>query len=160
KTRENVLAMVSHDLKNPLTTIGLVAHVLQEHKPIETGGLRDPAGKIQRAVDKMLLLISDLLDFSKIQSGTFWVDVQAGTLDAIVTPVIDSVRTLADAKHQTIELNISPGLPQALADSHRIGQVLSNLLGNAIKFTPDRRTIRVSARRQSDTLVICVSDEG
>jgi PAS domain S-box-containing protein len=160
KTRENVLAVVSHDLKNPVTTIGLVAHVLEEYEPVDAGGLRDLAGKIQRAVDKMLLLISDLLDFSKIQSGTFSVDVRAATLDAMVSPVIDSVRTLADAKHQTIELNISGELPEVLADSHRIGQVLSNLLGNAIKFTPDGRTIRVSARRQSDTLVICVSDEG
>jgi signal transduction histidine kinase len=106
------------------------------------------------------LLISNLLDFSKIQSGTFSVDVHAGPLDAMVLPVIDGVRTLADAKHQKIELNLSPELPEVLADSHRIGQVLSNLRGNAIKFTPDGRTIRVSARRQSETLVSCVSDEG
>jgi len=160
KTRENVLAMVSHDLKNPVATIGLVAHLLQQHEPIDAARLSDLAGKIRRAVDNMLLLISDLLDFSKIQSGTFSVDVHAVKLDAMVMPVIDSVRTLADARHQTIELNISPGLPEVLADSHRIGQVLSNLLGNAIKFTPDGRTIRVSARQQADTIVVSVSDEG
>jgi PAS domain S-box-containing protein len=160
KTRENVLAMVSHDLKNPVTTIGLVAHVLQQYKPIGAGRLGDLAGKIQRSVDKMLLLISDLLDFSKIQSGTFSVDAHAGMLDTMVMPVIDSVRTLSDAKHQTIELNISPRLPEVFADSHRIGQVLSNLLGNAIKFTPDGRSIRVSARQQLDTMVVSVSDDG
>jgi signal transduction histidine kinase len=158
KTRENVLAMVSHDLKNPVTTIGLVAHVL--HEPIDAGRLSDLAGKIQRSVDKMLLLISDLLDFSKIQSGTFSVDAHAGMMDTMVMPVIDSVRTLSDAKHQTIELNISPRLPEVFADSHRMGQVLSNSLGNAIKFTPDGRTIRVSARQRADTIVVSVSDEG
>ena len=160
KTRENVLAMVSHDLKNPVATIGLVAHVLQQYEPMDAGRLNDLAGKIQRAIDKMLLLISDLLDFSKVQSGTFSVDVHAGALDGMMMPVIDSVRTLADAKHQTIELKISPRLPEVLADSHRIGQVLSNLLENAIKFTPDGRTIRVSARQQASTIVVSVSDEG
>ena len=160
KTRENVLAMVSHDLKNPVATIGLVAHVLQHYEPTDAVRLNDLAGKIQRAVDKMLLLISDLLDFSKIQSGTFSVDVHADWLDAMVIPAIDSVRALADAKQQTIELNISPRLPEVLADSRRIGQVLANLLGNAIKFTPDGRTIRVTARQQADTIVVSVSDEG
>jgi signal transduction histidine kinase len=160
KTRENVLAMVSHDLKNPVATIGLVAHVLEQYEPTDPGQRRDLVGKIQRAVDTMLLLISDLLDFSKIQSGTFSVDVHAGTLDAMVVPVIDSLKTLADARHQTIEVNMSTTLSEVLADSHRIGQVLSNLLGNAIKFTPDGSTIRVSARQQADTIVVSVSDEG
>jgi signal transduction histidine kinase len=65
KTREDVLAVVSHDLKNPLNTIGLAAHVMRQFKRMETAQITDWTDKIQRAVNDMMLLISDLLDFSR-----------------------------------------------------------------------------------------------
>jgi PAS domain S-box-containing protein len=77
KTRENVLAMVSHDLRNPLATIGLVTHVLQQDEPMDAGRLNDLAGKIQRAVDQMRLLISALVggEFQiRLVSLSFYLD--------------------------------------------------------------------------------------
>jgi len=67
---------------------------------------------------------------------------------------------LSDAKHQTIELNLPPDLPAVRVDAHRISQVMANLLGNAIKFTPERGRIRVTARQAGNAVIVSVSDNG
>jgi PAS domain S-box-containing protein len=160
KTREDVLAIVSHDLKTPVTTMALVAHLLRQSERIDAGKLREFADRVQRSVDKMLLLIDDLLDFAKIQSGTFSVETYADRLNHLVMPAIDSIRVLAEAKRQTLAVDLSSSLPEVAVDAHRIGQVMFNLLGNAIKFTPEGGTIRVSARQQGNAVIVSVADTG
>ena len=158
--RDEVLAIVSHDLKSPVTTISLVAHWLRSFRRMEASQLETAAVKIERAVQKMLLLISDLLDLSKIRSGTLSVEFRPVGVDALLMPVIESMRTQAEARRQTIDLNIASGLPLVWADPDRIGQVMSNLLGNAIKFSPEDSEILVSAVQETDCVVIGVSDRG
>jgi PAS domain S-box-containing protein len=158
--RDEVLAIVSHDLKNPVTTISLVAHWLRSRRRVEAGQLESAAVKIERAVQRMLLLISDLLDLSKIRSGTLSVESRPVGVDALLMPAIESMRTQAEARRQTIDLNIASGLPLVWADPDRIGQVMSNLLGNAIKFSPEDSKILVSAVQEADCVVISVSDQG
>jgi PAS domain S-box-containing protein len=160
KTREDVLAVVSHDLRNPVTAMGLAAHLLRQFDRIDTIRLTQLADTIQRAVDRMQILLSDLLDFAKIQSGTFSIETRCESVDRVATPVIDSLRLLAEAKRQTLEVNLASDLPEVAIDPHRIGQVVSNFLGNAIKFTPEGGTIRVSARHQGNEVVITVADTG
>jgi signal transduction histidine kinase len=160
KSREEVLAFVSHDLKNPVMVIGLVAKVLRQSGELEAAQIADFSNKIERAADKMLQLISQLLDFSKIESGIFSIAPQAETLKNIILPAIDGMKPLAEAKQQTIEWHIESNLPEVAADGPRIGQVLSNLLSNAIKFGRKGGKIAVSAREQGDTIVVCVSDNG
>jgi signal transduction histidine kinase len=108
----------------------------------------------------MLHLISQLLDFSKMEHGTFSVAPQAETLKNIILPVIDGMKPLAEAKQQKIECHIESNLPEVAADGPRVGQVLSNLLSNAIKFSRQGGEIVVSAREQDNTIVVCVSDSG
>jgi PAS domain S-box-containing protein len=103
KAREEVLAVISHDLKNPLTVIGLVANVMRESKDLDTVHVSEFVSKIQRAADRMLQLISDLLDFDKMEKGTFFVEPYTETVQSIILPVIDALKPLADAKQQTIE---------------------------------------------------------
>jgi signal transduction histidine kinase len=160
KSREDVLAIVSHDLKNPVTTIGLVAQVLKRSEEFQRAQITELANKIERAVDRMLLLTSDLLDFSKIESGTFSVEPHAQKLQNIVLPVIEGMKSLAEAREQTIECEMQSDLPEVLADPHRVGQALSNLLSNAIKFTRRGGRIVVSAGQRDNTIVVSVSDEG
>ena len=160
KLRDNVLTIVSHDLKNPVTTLALVGHALLRSTEIDSSKLKDFAGKIQRAVDRMLALINDLLDLSKIQSGTFSIEPEVERLSGVLTPVMESIRILSDAKHQTLELDVSPDLPTVRVDAHRISQVVANLLGNAIKFTPEGGRIRVTARLECNAVLVCVSDNG
>jgi signal transduction histidine kinase len=160
KTREDVLAIVSHDLKNPLNTITLVSHLMRQSERMEAGQIIDFTNKLQRSVDSMLLLISDLLDFSRIQSGTLSVEPHAERLEDIILPVIDGMSTLAQAKTQTVKSQIELNLPEVAADNQRIRQVISNLLGNAIKFNREGGNIVVSARQQDNAIVVSVSDEG
>jgi signal transduction histidine kinase len=160
KSREDVLAIVSHDLKNPVATIGLVAHLLRQLELLDAAKLGKFADTIQRSVDKMQVLISDLLDFDKIQSGTFAVRTSTTSVIRLATPVVESFKLLADDKRLALETDLPAALPDVVVDAHRIGQVISNLLGNAIKFTPQGGRIRVSARRHDDQVVISVADTG
>jgi signal transduction histidine kinase len=160
KTREDVLAIVSHDLGNPLANIELMVYLCRRMEQIDTNQVRDFADKVQRSADAMKVIIADLLDFARIQSGTFSVVSSIGWLNQLLTPVIDRMRPLAEAKQQTLDLDLPSFLPEIAVDAHRIGQVISNLVGNAIKFTPKEGAIRVSARQQKHQIVVSVVDTG
>jgi signal transduction histidine kinase len=160
KTREDVLAIVSHDLKNPLANIELAVNLLRGFKRIDTNQLKDFINKVQRSANQMEVLIADLLDFARIQSGTFSVVTSAVRLTEAVMPVIDPLRTLAEAKRQSLEVDLPSSLPYVAIDAHRIGQLVSNLISNAIKFTPQAGVIRVSARQQGQKIVVSVTDTG
>src|SRR6516162_9206533 len=105
-------------------------------------------------------LIADLLDFARIQSGTFSVVASATSLTQVMAPVLDRMRALAEAKRQTLDVDIPLGLPHVAVDAHRIGQVISNLVRNAIKFTPKEGPIRIWARQEERQIVVCVEDTG
>jgi signal transduction histidine kinase len=160
KTREDVLAVVSHDLKNPVATIQLIAAVFRALKEIDVNKVRELANKVQRSADEMEMLIDDLLDFARIQSGTFSVVPSIDRLTEVVTPVIDRIRPQAEAKGQTLAIDLFTSLPDVSVDARRIGQVVSNLVRNAIKFTPQDGMIRLSARQQGRQIMVCVADTG
>ena len=160
KTREEVLAIVSHDLKNPVSTISLIGHFLRQFERLESNKLIEFSDKIQRSVDKMQSLIADLLDFSRMQSGTLSVEKHASNLRELIVPVVDSMRVLAEAKQQTLRIDLPTNLREVSVDPHRISQVISNLFGNAIKFTPETGTIRISARQQDKRVLVSVVDTG
>lgn len=160
KTREDILAIVSHDLKNPVSVIGLTAQLLHRVEKSDIKRIHDFADKIQRSTEQMQQLIGDLLDFSKIESGTFSVDVYAENLISVLRPVVDGVRTLTESRKQILDDRFTMNLPEVACDAARIGQVMSNLLGNAIKFTPEGGVIRVFAIQKDDSVVVTVSDTG
>jgi signal transduction histidine kinase len=112
--------------------IGLVANVMRESKELDTVHVTEFVNKTQRAVDRMLQLISDLLDFDKMEKGTFFLEPYTETIQKIIHPVIDVLKPLADAKQQTIESYVEPDVPEVAADSRHAGRVVSNLLSNSI----------------------------
>jgi signal transduction histidine kinase len=149
KTREDVLAIVSHDLKNPVSTIKLVAHIFQRFTEIDANKVREFASKVRHSADEMDTLIDDLLDFARIQSGTFSVVPSPERLSHVVAPVVDRIGPQAEAKGQTLEVDLPSDLPEVAIDARRIGQVVSNLVRNAIEFTPRDGTIQVAARQHN-----------
>lgn len=161
--RDEVLAVVSHDLRNPLHTIGLSAELLTELLPQENRGTEAAQRQIEiilRSTDRANRLIQDLLDVATIQAGGI-------KLQRSPTPsaaLIDEVLTLHSglAREHGIELILeSPGeLPPIYADHGRMLQVFSNLIGNAIKFTPAGGLIRVSAARSGNQVRFAISDTG
>jgi signal transduction histidine kinase len=160
KVRDDVLAIVSHDLRSPVITIGLLAHLVRQSEGLDADRLRQLAEKIQRSVDDMHLLIDDLLDFARIHSATFSVDMHPEQPHRVIIPTVERLRVLAEAKRQTIQLDVSPNLPAVAVDVRRIRQVIANLVGNAVKFTPDGRTIGIRARRHGNWVTVSVVDTG
>jgi signal transduction histidine kinase len=160
RTREDVLAVVSHDLKNPVSTIRLVTHLIGDSEHLSGEKLREFIGVITRSVSRMDLLISDLLDFAKIESGTFSIEKTIENVQRVFTPIIEDLRVMAEAKRQRLEVDLPPDLPFVALDIHRAGQLMSNLLKNAVKFTPEGGLIRVSAKHEDDCIVVCVADTG
>jgi PAS domain S-box-containing protein len=155
--REDVLVVVSHDLKNPVSTIKLIAHVFQrlKEKEIDADQVREFASKVRLSADEMDMLIDDLLDFARIQSGGFLVVPVPVSLSEVMMPVIDGIRPRADAKGQTLDLDLPSSLPD-VAD----WRVASNLVEKAITFTPEGGTIRTSARQHNREIVVQVADTG
>jgi signal transduction histidine kinase len=127
---------------------------------IDADKVREFADKVQRSAHEMKALIADLLDFARIQSGTFSVAASADRLNGVVMPVIDRMRTQAEARRQILEVDLPSTLPPVAVDALRIGQVISNLVRNAIKFTPREGTIRITARQQDQQIVVTVADTG
>lgn len=163
RARDDLVAVVSHDLRSPLGVIQMQASLISTQAAAlgDTGQatrLRQGADRIGRAVDRMTALISDLLDLAKIEAGRFEVHAQSEHIRDVVDETLSIVRPLAEAK----QISIADDLESALvaADRERIYQVLSNLIGNAIKFTPPGGAITVHAERRGAELVVSVSDTG
>jgi signal transduction histidine kinase len=158
--RDEVLAIVSHDLRTPVVTIGVVAHLLRQSERSDANELKGFAETMERSVDEMHVLLDDLIDLARIQSGTFSLQTYGEPLDRVVRQVIDGMRVLADAKHQTLAVDVCARLPEVQIDAKRIGQVISNLVGNAITFTGEGGKIGVSARCDADEVVVSITDTG
>lgn len=156
--REEILAVVSHDLRNPLSTIALAIPLLQ--RTTDLAQVRTQACVLQRAVDRMNRLIQDLLDVSRIASGGLEVD----PVPVAIAPVLSELCTLlgpqALQKGQRLECEIPDAGLVVLADASRIMQVLANLVVNAIKFTAENGRIRIHTRVASDRVVVSVEDSG
>jgi PAS domain S-box-containing protein len=162
-SREHVLAVVSHDLRTPLTTILMSAarlNDLLEHTPGIAAGLARPLVLIQRAARTMKRLIDDLLDFAAIETGRLRIDTAPEEPARVVQEVVSSFQQMADAGRLVLFGDAAPGLPPIQADRERIEQVLSNVVSNALKVTPAGGTVAVRARRAGKFVQFSVTDTG
>ncbi len=163
RARDDLMAVVSHDLKNPLHVIQMQAALLlrstvqEDDEPARR--LRASAERIQRAVDRMNSLITDLLDLAKIEAGRFSLQRRQEHLRDLIEEALVIVHPLAEAKH----IEIASELLDSCAvhvDRERMFQVFSNIIGNAIKFTPDGGTITVVTQQVAGELWISIADTG
>jgi len=163
RMRDDVIAVVSHDLRNPLSTIQLTAGLMLNTASAcgeETLKLlRVAVERIRRSSTHMQALIDDLLDLARIETQRFGLNFQSVESRVILNDALLAAAPLAEAKRITLSAELID-LTRLEADSERIFRVLSNLLGNAIKFTPEGGNITVRAERCSDELWITVVDTG
>ena len=154
--REQVLKIVSHDLRNPLNTIGMTASLML-NTTCTAEQQRDHLLRVQRAGERMNRLIQDLLDVAKLEAGRVAIDAKPLEVAPLLREAQDMLTPLAAERSIQLETVTAESLPTVAADSGRILQVLSNLVGNAIKFTPkggrivmradpDPRGVRFSVR--------------
>ena len=158
KARDDVLAVVAHDLRNPLSTILFsIDTIALTLAPDDASALRG-VRLIQRSAKRIERLIADLLDAAQLETGTLALSKTSVDPAAIVTEAVELTRAIAP-KH-TLQVEVTGELPVIAADHHRILQVLSNLLGNAVKFTPPGGHIVVSAESRDGEVRVRVRDSG
>ena len=154
--REHALAVVSHDLRNPLNTIGMAAATLQDGR-VDAAFGRRAVQSITRAVGRMNRLISDLLDFSSIQAGRLSCTMAPVDAASVVDEAVAGAREEAEARGLEIRKHATALLIRA--DRDRLLQALGNVLGNSIKATKEG-SIQVSVTREGDKALFVVKDTG
>lgn len=159
RVRDDVLAIVSHDLRNPLSTILTSTSRLLETVDERGAPMRLPLERCQRAARRMTRMISDLVDAASLEMGALSLDRREHEVSRVVAEAIDLLQPLADARRLTVVVDASPAL-LAACDRERVVQVLSNLVGNAIKFTPPGGEIRVTAESWAGMVRLAVRDTG
>jgi PAS domain S-box-containing protein len=160
KAREEILAVVAHDLRNPLNTVLMTCSLLLDGTlPDGAAQIRKRLESIRRNSEGINRMVQDLLDMQRAESGRLAVDPRPESLGAIVRESLEMLRPLSEAKGLELVLEAPDELPRAMADPLRIQQVLSNLIGNAIKFTTRGRiTTRLEAL--DSQLQVAVVDTG
>jgi PAS domain S-box-containing protein len=160
RARDDVLAVVAHDLRNPLNTVTMAIGLMLENTPVERTQERRQVEIVRRAADRMNRMIQDLLDVKRMESGRLAIDLRPEDVDVIINDMIEMLRPLAVGSSIALEASVPEGLPPVLADSARIQQVLSNLVGNAVKFTPRDGRITVCAEQIEGEIRFGVIDTG
>jgi signal transduction histidine kinase len=160
RTRDEVLALVAHDLRNPLNVVLTSGELLLETVEGLEPRARDGLKMIRRAVGQMDRLIQDLLEVSGMEAGNIPIQTSEQPVDRLLHSACRAMRHVATEKQ--IELLCEPAadLPPVLADRDRFDQVLGNLIGNAVRFTPEQGQVRVGAERHGDGVRFSVSDTG
>ncbi len=160
RARDEVMGIVAHDVRSPLHSIRLAAQLLE--RKISKSDLRvhEYAASIVRSVDRADRLIEDLLDITRMEAGTLALELSELAVGTFLGEALGSQRLLASEASHELRIVLDEDLPPIRADSDRLLQVLENLVGNAIKFTPDGGTITVSATHDADEVRFSVADTG
>lgn len=161
-TRDEFLAIVSHDLKNPIGAAYSCADILltdSSYKDMDPG-MRSWIEFIKRNIGTSLRLISDLLDMERIAEGKLQINTGKYEINQIIKESLESFIYIAAAKNILLH-SVAPRISEAVScDRDRIMQVLSNLIGNALKFTPSGGVISLNAKVTRDDIEISVHDTG
>jgi signal transduction histidine kinase len=161
RAREEILAIVSHDLKNPLGAILLLTSILeQKTAPHEEPSISQALGKIERSAKSMLRLISDLLDFASIDAGHLAINCQPHDPAALIQDTLANFASIAQRKRIELTAYVESTLPSVVCDRERIRQVLDNLVGNATNATAEGGHVKLRVSLQGDEVVFEIADDG
>jgi PAS domain S-box-containing protein len=159
RLRQEIVHMVTHDLRTPLTTLSNIFQLLLQKRDAETESKKEHYLQVgERNVDRLILLVNDLLDIEKIRSGQMLMDPSPQQLDECFATCLDSVSAIAESKE--IKLNLEPTTLIVSGDGDKIDRILINLVGNAIKFSPVGGSIEVCASVENKMAKIVVKDQG
>ncbi len=159
QARDEVLAVVSHDLRNPVGTIAAAAELLAD-KPLSSKRWNEHLGLIQRSAHRINRLIHDLLEVANIEKGQLAVYMKPVDTNYMLEEAIVSARARAEEESVSLYKEIDPDLPSVKADLDRMLQVMSNLIVNALKFTPEGGKVIVSATVVEKGVLISIKDTG
>jgi signal transduction histidine kinase len=158
RQKDDFLAMLAHELRNPLAPITTAAQLLQRGQ-MDAPGIARASAIIARQAEHMTALVNDLLDVSRVTRGQVTMAQETVAVEPLVQEAVEQVRPMLDSCHHELFLDIEPGL-YVLGDRTRLIQVLSNILNNAAKYTPARGRIVLSVRTDGGDVRIAVRDNG
>jgi len=160
RTKDDFLAMVSHELRTPLTAIMGWASIAT-HRRGDEALLTQALDTIGRAASGQARLIDDLLDLSRISNGKLLLNPPAEvSITAVINASLEAVRPTANSNGVTIGLHVDGGNDFVAGDADRLEQVISNVLSNAVRFTPSGGRVDISVAGSADTAEIRISDTG
>jgi two-component system CheB/CheR fusion protein len=159
-SKDHFLANVSHELRTPLSATLLWAKLLSDQKTVDPHMLKEGLEAINRSAKEQQALIEDLMDTAKIVAGKMRLEVVRFNLNTLIKTLLPPLRTTAAEKQLVILDALSDDVGIVEADPRRLQQVISNLINNAIKFTPNGGRITVSTERKDDAVEIHVVDTG
>lgn len=163
KVKSEFISNMSHELRTPLNTVIGFSKLLTEHarRRLPDADIVEYAGLINDAAGHLLAVINDILDISKIQSGKYTLDSREVSVEELVTVSINAFRLMANEAGVTIETSMAYDLPMARGDSGKLRQIFTNIISNAIKFTPRGGTVKIEGlRTQSGGVGILIRDSG
>lgn len=158
--RDEVVAIVSHDLRNPLSVVKMCASTLAEEPLPEPSSIVELARTIHHSAEWMNTIIQDLLDVARLESGKLVMHLEPLPLETIIADTVEFHRHLAEERGLQLVANIPAGMSPVAVDASRLSQVFANLIGNALKFTERGGTVTVNARLADGRVVVSVSDTG
>jgi PAS domain S-box-containing protein len=159
RLKNEFLAMLAHELRNPLAPITTAADLLSMGQ-LDEERIRQLSQVISRQAGHMAHLIDDLLDVSRVTLGLVTLDKKPVDMKTIVTEAVEQVRPLLQAKAHDLALLVPPERLLVAGDRMRLVQVLANLLNNAIKYTPQGGHISLRLKADESELILCVRDNG
>ncbi len=162
QSREELLAILSHELKNPLTALSMISELLDREQDFSKKGTLTQrlSQTIKTAVQQMLTLTSDLIDLNKLEEGHIKLDVSLTSLCPLIDSALLTHSIAAESKWIQFEKRLSPDHLSVFCDPSRILQVISNLLGNAIKFSPPGGVIRIETTSKAGQVILVIRDQG
>ncbi|WP_349607459.1 response regulator [Cupriavidus sp. DF5525] len=159
RMKDEFIAILSHELRNPLNVISVWTHVLGRHVTTDEG--RRGLAAVERNIAIQQRLVADLVDVSLLNVGKMKLECEMASPAAVIHAALESMQLIMQEKHITVQAELAPDLvPSAWIDPARFQQILWNLLSNAVKFSPDGATIRVIANSDVETLRVSVIDVG
>ncbi len=159
--KSQFVSTVSHELRTPLTSIReAVIIMLDEMAGRINKDQRHFLDIAKRNIDRLSRLINDVLDFQKLNAGKMRFELEEDAIEATVEDAFNTMRPYAQKRGVHLSIDYQPNLPKLAFDADRIVQVITNLMSNSIKFTPEGGRISVSVHRRDEHLVIQISDTG
>jgi signal transduction histidine kinase/ActR/RegA family two-component response regulator len=159
RRQNEFLAMLAHELRNPLSPIGMAASLL-DRTPNATPQLHKLSRVIGRQVDHMAKLLDDLLDAARVSSGKFTLSTEPLVLADVLQQAVETTQPSVQERRQRLQVELPPESVVVEGDQVRLTQVFTNLLANASKYTPDGGTLRLTARADDGEVTVGIEDNG
>jgi Na+/proline symporter/nitrogen-specific signal transduction histidine kinase len=161
RLKDDFISTVTHELRTPLTAVRSLAEILSANPNIDPVQLENFAGIIIKESDRLIRLVSQILDYEKIESAQMDWAVASIDLKEVVNDAVNSTRQLINDKNLTIDLDLARDVPRVSGDRDRLIQVMVNIISNAVKFCDrDRGMIAVRLRAADNQLIVEVQDNG